>query len=217
MELKEQRMHFFKVFSVFSIKWEEGRGGEISMPRNGYTVHFIWGKKALNPLWPPATSESLHLSYCMLSIFILKETESFQITGYPSAFCLLIRQPKQYQFWDYEITRHFLSTHDIVPWDSWVPFTCRHHPEAPVRMFHFEGKALRPKSLPRLCSPHALNFWTLASPFVKRMWRVIDISGLFWVLSKIMPQKHLALCLEHNRSMMECATKASRYFFSFSP
>lgn len=89
MELKEQRMHFFKVFSVFSIKWEgEGRGGKISMPRNGYTVHFIWGKKALNLLWPPATSESLHLSYCMLSIFILKETESFQITEYPCFFSL---------------------------------------------------------------------------------------------------------------------------------
>ena len=29
MELKEQRMHFFKVFSVFSIKWEgEGRGAK---------------------------------------------------------------------------------------------------------------------------------------------------------------------------------------------
>lgn len=39
------------------------------------------------------------------------------------------------------------------------------------------------------------------------------LTDLFWLLSKIMPREHLARCLEHDRSVMKCATVTSRYIF----
>lgn len=78
---------------------------------------------------------------------------------------------------------------------------------------------LRQSSEPRFCamSMSMLCYMFLTSgPPHPHLWNGDSnshLADLFWLLRKIMPREHLAWCLEHDCSVMKCATVTSRYVF----